>query len=150
MEQHRAKPDYLNDREFACLELFIKYGEKKRAGVEAGYSPKTACTQATRLINSKKGKRYLDERMMSVDNEKIASADEVMEYLTRVMRGQEKDQFDMDVSIADRTKAAQELAKRLIDRNTDTGNANVQIVVDIPRPQEVVEPEAEQEDTEEE
>lgn len=148
MEQRRPKPDYLNEREFTCLELFIKYGEKKRAGVEAGYSEKTACTQATRLINSKKGKRYLDERMMASDNEKIADANEVMEYLTRVMRGEEQDQFGLEVSIQERTRAAQELAKRLIDRTTDAGNSNVQIIVDIPRPEPVAE-QVEEEESEE-
>lgn len=132
-EQHRAKPDYLSDREFECLELFIKYGNKTQAGIEAGYSKKTACAQATRLINGKKGKKYLDSRMIQPDNDKIASADEVMEYLTRVMRGQEKDQFNLEVSIQERTRAAQELAKRLIDRNNDIGKDNVQIIVDIPR-----------------
>lgn len=137
----RKKPDYLTEREFTCLELFIQYGDKTRAGKEAGYSAKTAAAQACRLVNSRKGKKYLDSRMVDLDNEKIADANEAMEYLTRVMRGQEKDQFDMEVSIADRTKAAQELLKRY-DRSTEIGADNVQIIVDIPRPQ----PEAEQEE----
>ena len=42
----------------------------------------------------------------------IATAEEVMQYLTRVMRGEEKDQFDIDASIADRTAAAKELNRR--------------------------------------
>lgn len=144
MEQMtRQKPDYLSEREFTCLELFIKYGDKTRAGKEAGYSPKTASTQACRLINSKKGKKYLDSRMVEVDNDKIASADEAMQYLTKVMRGELKDQFNMDISIQDRTKAAQEILKRY-DRSTDIGADNVQIIVDIPRPVAV------QEETEDE
>lgn len=128
----RAKPDYLTDREFTCLELFIKYGEKTKAGLEAGYSKKTAGTQACRLINSEKGQKYLNERMFSLDNEKIADANEVMEYFTRVMRNQEKDQFDLDAPLSERTKAAQELAKRLIDSDT-SNNISVTIVNDIPR-----------------
>ncbi len=128
----RKKPDYLTDKEFTCLELFIKYGNKTKAGIEAGYSKKTAAQQAARVINGKKGKRYLSDRMASYDNEKIASADEVMEYLTRVMRGEERDQFDLDPSIADRIKAAQELAKRVIDNNTAT-TVSVQIIDDIPK-----------------
>lgn len=148
----RAKPDYLSDREFTCLELFIKYGNKTQAGKEAGYSEKTACTQATRLINSEKGKRYLDERMAETDNEKIASANEVLEYFTRVMRNEEKDQFNLDAPLSERTKAAHELAIRLIDRNTDTV-ADVSISINLPSIEELEKLEkqcAEQEDEDEE
>ena len=54
-----------------------------------------------------------------------------MEYLTRVMRGEEKDQFDLEISIAERTKAAQELAKRIVDNNT-SADIHVKIVDNIP------------------
>ena len=142
----RAKPDYLSDREFTCLELFIKYGNKTQAGKEAGYSAKTACAQATRLINSEKGKKYLDERMAGVDNEKIASANEILEYWTRVMRNEEKDQFNLDAPLSERTKAASELARRIIDRNTDAV-ADVSININIPSIAELEELElAEQEE----
>lgn len=140
MGRKRKKPDYLSEKEFNCIEIYLKCGNKTQAGIEAGFNPKTACTQAARVINGPKGKKYLAERMQQIDNEKIASANEVMEYLTRVMRGEERDQFDMDVSIADRTKAAQELAKRLIDTNNQP-EANITINMDIPRPKR--EPEAE-------
>ena len=45
----------------------------------------------------------------------IASAQEVMEYFTRVMKGEEKDQFGLDAPLSERTRAAQELAKRTVD-----------------------------------
>lgn len=140
MGRKRKKPDYLSEREFNCIEIYLKCGNKTQAGIEAGFNPKTACTQAARVINGPKGKKYLAERMQQIDNEKIASADEVMQYLTRVMRGEEKDQFDLEVPISERTKAAQELAKRLIDTNT-APEANITINMDIPRPKR--EPEAE-------
>ena len=38
-----------------------------------------------------------------------------MKYLTDVMRGKIKDQFDLDASLSERTKAAQELLKRNVD-----------------------------------
>lgn len=133
MGRKRKKPDYLSEREFNCIEIYLKCGNKTQAGIEAGFNPKTACTQAARVINGPKGKKYLAERMKQIDDEKIASANEVMEYLTRVMRGEEKDQFDLEVPISERTKAAQELAKRLIDTNNQP-EANITINMDIPRP----------------
>ena len=38
-----------------------------------------------------------------------------MEFFTKVMRGQVKDQFGLDAPLSERTRAAQELAKRTID-----------------------------------
>lgn len=133
----REKPDYLSEREFKCLELYLQYGSKARAGKEAGYSEKTACTQATRLINGKKGKRYLSDRQQKMDNEKIASSNEILEYLTKVMRGDINDITftgeERPCGIQERTRAATELAKRLCDSN-DYGKVNVTILNDIPRP----------------
>jgi len=48
-------------------------------------------------------------------NDNISTAEEVMEFFTKVMRGQVKDQFGLDAPLSERTKAAQEIAKRTID-----------------------------------
>ena len=50
------------------------------------------------------------------------------------MRGEVKDQFGLDAPLAERTKAAVELAKRKVDvaQKTDTGG--IVIVNNIPRP----------------
>ena len=133
MGRKRKKPDYLSEREFNCIEIYLKCGNKTQAGIEAGYKKSTAAQQAGRVINGPKGRKYLAERMKDMDNEKIATADEIMEYLTSVMRGEVKDQFDMDVSIQERTRAANELAKRLIDTKTQP-DAKINIICDIPMP----------------
>ena len=57
-------------------------------------------------------KQYIAERMQPDDEKRIADADEVLQYLSDVMRGKVKDQFGLDASLQDRTKAAQELMKR--------------------------------------
>lgn len=44
----------------------------------------------------------------------MISTDDVLEYLTRVMNGEEKDSFGLDTSISDRNKAAELLGKRLL------------------------------------
>lgn len=56
-------------------------------------------------------KRIMDEAR----NEAVANAQEVMQFFTAVMRGEVKDQFGLDATLSDRTKAAQELAKRTVD-----------------------------------
>lgn len=55
--------------------------------------------------------RIMDE----LRKESVAAAEEVMEYFTSVMRGEVKDQFGLDAPLSERTRAAQELAKRTID-----------------------------------
>jgi len=60
----------------------------------------------------------------------IATADEVLEYLTKVMNGEEKDAFGLDTSIADRTKAAELLGKRHM-LFTDKVKLDAEIEIDI-------------------
>ena len=73
-------------------------------------------------------RNYIDAINERLESEKIADIQEVMEYLTAVMRGEAKDQFDMDVSIQDRTRAAGELARRL---DVKARNINIEGAVNI-------------------
>lgn len=65
------------------------------------------------------GKQYLTDevkyRLDLLKKQSIADTDEILQYFTRVMRGEEKDQFGLEAPLCERTKAAQELAKRIID-----------------------------------
>lgn len=66
----------------------------------------------------------------------MASATEVMEYFTSVMRGEVKDQFGLDAPLSERTRAAQELAKRTIDiqnRQSGTADQTIEIKLDWSR-----------------
>lgn len=73
------------------------------------------------------------KRMMNeLRNEAIATAEEVMKYFTGVMRGEVKDQFGLDAPLSERTRAAQELAKRTIDiENRTNGKADTVIEVKL-------------------
>lgn len=96
-----------------CI-LFAKYGDGTKAYIEA-YNCKnkvTARTNAHKNLQKPIIKAFLDELMKGSKENSIASANEVLEYLSKVMRGEEKDQFGLEVSIQDRTKAADLLLKR--------------------------------------
>ena len=69
--------------------------------------------------------------MDQLKKETIADADEIMQYFTKVMRGQEKDQFGLDAPLSERTNAAKELAKRLIDATQDVDVAVPEIKVTL-------------------
>ena len=53
--------------------------------------------------------------MSKTKSEEVATTEEVLEFLTFVMRGDVAEQFGLDPAITDRTKAAQLLMKRFND-----------------------------------
>lgn len=74
--------------------------------------------------------------MEEIRKESVATADEVMQFFTSVMRGEVKDQFGLDATLSDRTRAAQEIAKRTVDidnRNSGTPDQNISITLDWAR-----------------
>lgn len=75
-------------------------------------------------------RQYIDAVMNERSKDTIATADEVLEYLTRVVRGEEKDAFGLDVSVADKTKAAELLGKRHM-LFTDKVKLDAEIEIDI-------------------
>lgn len=86
-------------------------------------SDHTAAVNAGRLLTNADVRAYLDERLEALRSEKTATAQEVMEYLTAVMR-------DGDEATAARIKAAELLGKRfaLFTDKIDS-NAPVTIVI---------------------
>lgn len=57
-----------------------------QAAIRAGYSEKTAYSQGQRLLKHVEVKAYIEKRMQEKDEELIATQDEVLKYLTAVMR----------------------------------------------------------------
>lgn len=99
-----------NQKAFA--DYFIECGNGSEAAKKAGYSAKTAAATASRLLTNVNVSAYIEERMAQQDASRVASADEVLRFYSSVMRGQEKDAFGLDPSLADRLKAADSLMKR--------------------------------------
>lgn len=123
----------LTPKQKAFADEYLKCGNATEAAKRAGYKEKAA--YATGAENLKKPQiiAYIQERQKQIDDAKIADAAEIMEYFTAVMRGKIKDQFDLDPPIAERTKAAVELAKRKIDVGQKQDTGGVVIVNNIPR-----------------
>jgi len=72
----------------------------------------TARANSSRLLTNANVSQYLNQRLKQIEDERIAKPTEVLQYLTKVMRGEEKDQFDLDAPLNERTKAAELLGKR--------------------------------------
>lgn len=102
----------LNERQKAFADYYIQLGNATEAAKRAGYSEKTAKQQGSRLLTDVDISAYISKRIAPSIEKRIATADDVMEFLTRVMNNEEKDQFGLDASLSDRISAARELMKR--------------------------------------
>ena len=132
-----------------CDEYLIDLNATQ-AAIRAGYSKKTANRIATENLSKPVIKRYIDERLKQLEDESIADAKEVMQYLTKVMRNEIKEEvvvtegtgdgcskartIKKDMSAKDRNKAAELLGKRyrlFTEKVEVDGVQQVQIVDDI-------------------
>ena len=109
------------------ISLYIKYSDPGRAAEEAGYAIRDS-RKDTKAAYARKGKELLmndvirneiSARMDDIRCSEIADAKEVLIYLTKVMRGEVKDQFDLDAPLQERTAAAKELNRRLREMEQD-------------------------------
>lgn len=67
---------------------YIICGNATEAAIKAGYSSKYANTNASKLLQNTTIKSYIDERLEELKSEKVADQQEVLEFLTSVMRGE--------------------------------------------------------------
>lgn len=125
---------------------YIKTGNSTQAAINAGYSEKTAYSIGSNNLKKDYIKAYIDERMKQLEEEAIADQAEVLKYLTRVLRDEEREDVlvnvgnyeqeiqSMKVSAKDRIKAAELLGKRYgswtdkVDLNSSEG---IKIIDDI-------------------
>ena len=61
-----------------------------QAAIRAGYSKKTAYSQGERLLKKVEVEKYIQERMKQLASENVATEEEVIQYLTSVLRGEAK------------------------------------------------------------
>ena len=106
-----------------CDEYLIS-GNATDAAIKAGYSRKTAKQTGSENLAKPDLRAYINEQLAKIHSTKIADAEEVMKYLTSVMRGEHTEQVlklvgegvqtvtDIDVSAKERLKAAELIGKR--------------------------------------
>lgn len=107
---------------------YIRTGNAYQSAVSAGYSHNYAKGNIVKLLENVSVKSYIDARLEELKKESIAEQDEILQYLTSVMRGKMTDEELMLVPTGDfmseverhekradivaRTKAAELLGKR--------------------------------------
>ena len=93
-----------------CDEYLIDLNATQ-AAIRAGYSQKTAYSIGEENLRKPDLKKYIDERMSEKESELIADQDEVLKYLTAVMRGQTQAEVVVVENIGDYMSQARTMQK---------------------------------------
>jgi len=128
----------LTPQEAQFIDIYIAEGNGRKAVLDAGYKTKAPGQYAQALLNKAYITGEINHRLETLKSQKIADAQEILEYFSSVMRGEITDQFGLEAPLSERTKAAQELAKRKIDipqRLQGNEQPEVKITLDWARPQ---------------
>ena len=136
----------LNEKQQRFADEYLIDLNATRAAIRAGYSEKTAAAQAARLLKNVNVSAYIKEKMADQREDTIASADEVMRYLTSVIRGTSRSHvlarndlgaeyiLEKPPDEKERLKAAELMGKRhqlFTDKVKVDGNVPVMIVDDL-------------------
>ncbi|KRL95559.1 terminase small subunit [Levilactobacillus hammesii] len=123
---------------------YIISGNATQAALNAGYSKKTSYSIGNENLKKPEIILYIERRTKEISESKIADQQEILEYLTATMRGEETESVatakgiytDVEVGAKDRVKAAELLGKRLAmwteKRDVTATIGPVQITDDIP------------------
>lgn len=72
-----------------CDEYLVSLNATQ-AAIKSGYSKKYANTNASKLLQNTAIKEYIEKRMAEKESQLIADQDEILRYLTSVIRGESK------------------------------------------------------------
>lgn len=133
----------LTEKQKKFIDYYIELGNATEAAKKAGYKGKSH--ESVGSQNLTKLKVFIDEKIATKDNERIASQDEVLSFLSAILRNEETEQVvvvesigdyqsearmvDKNISAKDRIKAAELLGKRYGTwEKTDSENINRPII----------------------
>lgn len=102
----------LTPKQKAFADYYIECGNATKAAKRAGYSEKTAARIGSENLQKLDISEYIARRTQAQNDARVASADEVLQFFSSVMRGEVKDQFGLDAALSDRLNAGKELMKR--------------------------------------
>lgn len=128
---------------FVCE--YLKDLNATQAAIRAGYSEKSAAQIGAENLRKPAIKEVIDAKLEELNNSAIADANETLEYLSRVLRGEEVDEVlrlsgsgeqsktALRVAAKDRMRAAELLGKYyglFVDRTAVTGDMDLSVSID--------------------
>jgi phage terminase small subunit len=143
-----VKKRKLTEKQERFIDYYIELGNATEAAKKAGYSERTAYSIGNENLKKPEIKKQIEERLKELEDKRIAKAEEVLKYLTAVMRGEETEEvvvvenlgdfmsrattIDKQVGAKERIKAAELLGKRYA-LFTDKLDVNEPISITIKR-----------------
>ena len=119
----------LTPKQKAFADCYIECGNATEAARKAGYKEESCRTIGCQNLTKRNISAYITERMQDQNEARVASADEVLQFFSSVMRGEVKDQFGLDAALSDRLNAGKELMKRYAAAD-NSARADVPQIID--------------------
>lgn len=109
----------MNERQQRFVDFYIKTGNASEAARLAGYSKRIANRIGTENLSKPVIKKAIEKRLKEMESQRVAEAQEVLEHLTSVVRGEMTEEvvtqsgkkFVVTVGERDKLKAAEMLLK---------------------------------------
>ena len=103
----------LTEKQKRFADYYIETGNITEAATRAGYSKKTARVIGQENLLKPAVKAHIDEKLRALQDERTASAKEVLEFLTKSMRGEIKEEVVVVEGTGDGTSEARMVKKQI-------------------------------------
>ena len=103
----------LTIKQKAFADYYIELGNATEAAIKAGYNPKTARQIGSMNLTKVDIKSYIDDKLKELQSNRIAKAEEVLEYLTKVIRNEEEEEVVVTVNVGDFQTEVQKVKKEI-------------------------------------
>lgn len=102
----------MTEKQKRFAEEYVVDCNGSQAAIRAGYSKDTARVQASKMLTKPNIKKYINELLEKKKSESIATAEEVLQYLTSVIRGETESEEIITVGIGEGMSEVQHISKK--------------------------------------
>ena len=103
----------LTEKQKRFADYYIETGNMTESAIKAGYSKKTARVIGQENLQKPAVKAYIDGKLKIMEDERMASAKEVLEFLTKSMRGELDEEVVVVEGTGDGTSEARKIKKQI-------------------------------------
>lgn len=116
VRKEEYKPLTHNEILFCEKYIETQNGTQSYLFIRPNVKEESAKVNASKMLTRTNIKKYIEERLKPIqeaeEKKAIADADEILEFITAVIRGEVKDQLGFETSVKDRLTASKMLADR--------------------------------------
>lgn len=116
VRKEEYKPLTHNEILFCEKYIETQNGTQSYLFIRPNVKEESAKVNASKMLTKTNIKKYIEERLKPIqeaeEKKAIADADEILEFITAVIRGEVKDQLGFETSVKDRLTASKMLADR--------------------------------------